>query len=204
MALIFSKLCDILITVLKYTEFNMMKTKEKNLQVKFSREQIDEAVKRVGAEITRDYADKKPVIIGVLKGSFMFMADLIREIDLPCQVDFMAAKSYGSSTVSSGFVRIIKDIDIVIEGKDVIIIEDILDTANTIHSVCEVLRARSPASLKVGVFLNKKTERKLRFDADYVCFDIDDEFVVGYGLDYAEKYRNLPYLAVLKEQKEKE
>ena len=180
----------------------MTKTDKKILYSQFSKEQIAKEVKRVGAEITRDYAGKRPLIVCILKGAFMFAADLIREIDLSCKVDFMVVKSYGSGTVSSGFVQIVKDIDMSIEGKDVIIVEDILDTANTLHSVCGELLARNPNSLKVCVFLNKKTSRKLPFDADYECFEIQDEFVVGYGLDYAEKYRNLPYLAVLKETDE--
>ncbi|MCL2070925.1 MAG: hypoxanthine phosphoribosyltransferase [Oscillospiraceae bacterium] len=176
-----------------------MVTKEKLLYNQHSKAQIAEAVKRVGAEITNDYAGKNPLIIGILKGSFIFMADLVREIDLSCQVDFMVVKSYGGGTVSSGYVRIVKDIDTVIEDRDVIIVEDILDTANTLQNVCDVLLSRKPRSLKVCVFLNKRKNRKIQFDADYECFEIEDEFVVGYGLDYAEKYRNLPYLAVLKE-----
>jgi len=179
----------------------MVEAKERIL---YSETQIAEAVKRVGAEITRDYTgrleeteDKIPLIIGILKGSFIFMADLVREIDLPCKMDFMVAKSYGQGTVSSGYVRIVKDIDTDIKDRDVIVVEDILDTANTLSSVCEILRARKPKSLKVCVFLDKKIDRKLQFEADYKCFDIENEFVVGYGLDYAEKYRNLPYLGVL-------
>ena len=170
-------------------------------RILFDKKTIAEAVKRVAAEISHDYAGKAPLFIGVLKGSFVFMADLVREIDpnVPCQMEFMAAKSYGNSTVSSGVVRITKDIDVDIAGRDVIIVEDILDTANTIGSVCEVLRERNPASLKICVFLDKKIDRKIPIEADYVCFDIENEFVVGYGLDYAEKYRNLPYLAVLKQ-----
>lgn len=176
-----------------------MKTIDKVLYSQYSKEKIAEAVKRVGAEITRDYTGKSPLIIGILKGSFIFMADLIREIDLLCQVDFMVVKSYGGGTVSSGLVRIVKDVDMDIKDRDVIIVEDILDTAATLQSVCDVLRARKPRSLKICVFLNKKTRRKILLDADYECFEIENEFVVGYGLDYAEKYRNLPYLAVLRD-----
>jgi len=167
-------------------------------KILFDKTAIAKAVKRVGAEISHDYTGKTPLFVGILKGSFMFMADLVREVDLPCQMEFMAAKSYGDSAVSSGVVRITKDIDADIEGRDVIIVEDILDTANTLGSVCEVLRQRNPASLKICVFLDKKVDRKIPVEADYVCFDIENEFVVGYGLDYAEKYRNLPYLGTLK------
>jgi hypoxanthine phosphoribosyltransferase len=166
-------------------------------KILYSQAEIAEAVNRVASEISRDYAGKTPLFIGVLKGSFVFMADLVRAVDLPCRVDFMVVKSYGQGTVSSGYVRIVKDIDEVIEGRDVIVVEDILETANTLQSVCEVLRARNPASLRVCVFLDKKINRKVQIEADYVCFDVKDEFVVGYGLDYAEKYRNLPYLGVL-------
>ncbi|MCL1903903.1 MAG: hypoxanthine phosphoribosyltransferase [Oscillospiraceae bacterium] len=179
----------------------IVKNTDKVLFNQYSKEKISEAVKRVGAEITRDYAGKKPLIIGVLKGSFIFMADLVREIDLSCQIDFMVVKSYGGGTVSSGYVNIVKDVDMDIRDRDVIIVEDILDTAGTLQSVCDALSSRNPRSLKVCVFLNKRNKRKIQFDADYECFEIEDEFVVGYGLDYAEKYRNLPYLAVLNDIK---
>ncbi|MDR0196761.1 MAG: hypoxanthine phosphoribosyltransferase [Oscillospiraceae bacterium] len=160
---------------------------------------ISAAVKRVGAQISADYAAraKPPVIIGVLKGSFVFLADLIRTLTVPCEIDFLTAKSYGQNSHSSGVVQIVKDIDADITGRDVIITEDILESANTLRSVCEILRSRSPASLKVCVFLDKNVKREAPFEADYKCFDIGDEFVVGYGLDYAEKYRYLPYLAAI-------
>jgi len=169
-------------------------------RILYTPEQIAEAIKRVGAEITRDYQGKKPLFIGVLKGSFVFLSDLIRAVDLPCRIDFLSAKSYGESTVSSGFVRIIKDIDEVVEGRDVIVVEDILDTANTLSSICEILLARKPASLKICTFLEKDIARKITLVPDYYCFRVENEFVVGYGLDYAEKYRNLPYLGVIKKQ----
>ncbi|MCL2633657.1 MAG: hypoxanthine phosphoribosyltransferase [Oscillospiraceae bacterium] len=158
---------------------------------------IASAVKRVGAIISEEYRDKNPLLIGVLKGSFIFMADLVRVLDIPCEMEFMVAKSYGQRTQSSGVVEILKDINTDINGRDVIIIEDILDTANTLFSITEVLKARNPASIKICVFLDKNIERKVPVTADYKCFDIENEFVVGYGLDYAEKYRNLPYLGVL-------
>ena len=167
------------------------------MKILYDQSAIMAEVKRVGAEITRDYAGKQPLVIGILKGSFVFMADLLRRTDLPCQVEFMQAKSYGSDTVSSGVVRIVKDVDQDIEGRDVLVVEDILDTGNTLNSVCEILRSRKPASLKVCVFLDKKISRKTPLEADYACFEVGEEFVVGYGLDYAEKYRNLPYVGVL-------
>jgi len=172
-------------------------------KILYTKEEIAAQVKRVGQEITRDYAEivettgRKPLMIGILKGSFMFMADLVREIDLACKVEFMSAKSYGQSTVSAGFVQVTKDISTVIEGRDIIIVEDILDTGNTLHELCGLLQARNPSSLKVCVFLDKKVDRKIPFQPDYACFEIENEFVVGYGLDYAERYRNLPDLRVL-------
>jgi len=184
---------------------SMLGIKDNIDQILYSKEEIAQAVKRVGEEITRDYAEtvtstgRKPLMIGILKGSFMFMADLVREIDLACKVEFMAAKSYGQGTVSSGFVQIVKDVETMIEGRDVIVVEDILDTGNTLNELCALLRARRPNSLKVCVFLDKRGTRKIPFEADYVCFEIENEFVVGYGLDYAERYRNLPDLRILKQ-----
>jgi hypoxanthine phosphoribosyltransferase len=175
-------------------------------KILYTKEEIAKEVKRVGEEITRDYEEtveatgRKPLLIGILKGSFMFMADLVREIDIACKVEFMSAKSYGQGTASSGFVQIVKDVDSTIEGRDVIIVEDILDTGNTLNELCGLLRSRKPASLKVCVFLDKPSGRKVPFKADYTCFEIENEFVVGYGLDYAERYRNLPELRVLKNQ----
>ena len=176
----------------------MTRTKEK-LTTLYSAEEIAAQVARVAAEITVDYkdAERRPLFVGVLKGAFVFMADLVRQVELPCRLDFMMAQSYGLGTVSSGYVRIVKDIETVIENRDVILVEDILDTANTLSHLCEILCARKPKSLKVCVFLDKKANRKIPFEADYSCFEIDDGFVVGYGLDYAEKYRNLPYLGVI-------
>jgi len=174
-------------------------------KILFSKEEIAREVKRVGEEITRDYTPivettgRKPLMIGILKGSFMFMADLVREINLACKVEFMSAKSYGQSTVSAGFVQITKDVGTVIEGRDIIVVEDILDTGNTLHELLAHLQAQKPASLKVCVFLDKKVDRKIPFEPDYRCFEIENEFVVGYGLDYAERYRNLPELRVLQQ-----
>ncbi|MCL1832372.1 MAG: hypoxanthine phosphoribosyltransferase [Oscillospiraceae bacterium] len=179
---------------------NTANKQKREIEVLYSQSQIAEAVKRLGEEITRDYEGLEPLFVGVLKGSFVFMADLIRAVDLPSRVDFITAKSYGENTVSSGFVRIVNDVEEVIEGRHVIVVEDILETGNTLSSVCEVLRSRNPASLKVCAFLDKEFNRKIQFYADYHCFTLEeDSFVIGYGLDYAERYRNLPYLGVLKD-----
>ena len=167
----------------------------------FSEEQIAEAVKALGKRITADHAGKSPVIIGILKGSFIFMSDLVRNIDLDCELDFMIAKSYGNAAVSSGKVRVLKDIDTDIAGRDVIIVEDILDTARTLAAVKEILMERNPASIQICTLLDKVTTKKVSdLRADYKCFDVGDEFVVGYGLDYAERYRNLKYIGVLKRE----
>ncbi len=165
-----------------------------------SEEELKSAVKRVGAQITEDYAGKAPLLVGILKGSVVFMADLMREIELNCDIDFMVAKSYGNAAVSSGNVRILKDLDTDITNRDIIIIEDILDSARTLYSVRNYLMQKNPASIKICTLLDKKVERAFDLKADYKCFDIENEFVVGYGLDYAEKYRTLPYVGVLKRE----
>lgn len=159
---------------------------------------IQEKVQGMGKEIARDYAGKNLFIIGVLKGSSIFMADLARAIDIPLAFDFMAVSSYGNSTSSSGVVRINKDLETSIEGKDVLIVEDIIDSGLTLSYLVENLKSRNPASLKIATLLNKPERRKANVQVDYCGFDIPDKFVVGYGLDYAEKYRNLPYIGVLK------
>lgn len=167
----------------------------------FSEEQIAGAVKALGKRITADHAGNSPVIIGILKGSFIFMSDLVRNIALDCELDFMIAKSYGNAAVSSGKVRVLKDIDTDIAGRDVIIVEDILDTARTLAAVKEILLERNPASIQICTLLDKVTTKKVSdLRADYKCFDVGDEFVVGYGLDYAERYRNLKYIGVLKRE----
>lgn len=169
-------------------------------EILFSEEQIKAAVKEIGKKITEDYKDKKPLLVGILKGSVVFMADLMRAIDLDCQIDFMVAQSYGNSTVSSGVVQIKKDLETDIEGRDVILIEDILDTARTLHAVIHTLSARKPASIKICTLLDKKIERSVNIKSDYKCFDIENQFVVGYGLDYAQSYRCLPYIGILKKE----
>ena len=165
-----------------------------------SEEDIKAAVKKIGTQITTDYAGKTPLLVGILKGSVVFMADLMREIGLNCDIDFMVAKSYGNAAVSSGNVKIIKDLDTDITNCDIIIIEDILDSARTLYSVRNYLLQKNPASVKICTLLDKQVERAFDLKADYKCFDIENEFVVGYGLDYAEKYRCLPYVGVLKRE----
>jgi hypoxanthine phosphoribosyltransferase len=157
-------------------------------------------IMEMGEQISRDYEGKELVLVGVLKGSVMFMADLMKEITIPCSMDFMAVSSYGNSTETSGVVRILKDLDFLIEGKDVLVVEDIIDSGITLKYLIEYLKARKPASLEVACLLNKPERRKVEIYSKYLGFDVPDEFLVGYGLDFAEKYRNLPYIGVLKEE----
>lgn len=157
-------------------------------------------VKRLGAEITADYLGKDVLLIGILKGSVIFMADLMREIDVPCNIDFMAVSSYGNGTESSGRVKINKDLDNDIQGKDIIIIEDILDSGKTLYYIRDILSARKPASIKICTLFDKPERREADIKADYVGSLVPNEFIVGYGLDYSEYYRNLPFIGVLKEE----
>ena len=162
-------------------------------------EQIRSRVRELGHEISRDYADGGSVLlVGVLRGAVLFVADLMRELTIPCEIDFMAVSSYGSSTKSSGVVRIMKDLDENIEGRHVLVVEDILDTGLTLKYLLKNLASRKPASLEVVTLLSKAGKQRVPIDCKYTGFDIPDEFVVGYGLDYAERYRNLRYLGVLK------
>ena len=163
-----------------------------------SEEQIAARVRELGAQITRDYEGKTPVFIGVLKGCFMFMADIVRACDVTCKIDFMAVSSYGDGTVSTGAVKIVKDLSENIEGKDVIIVEDILDSGNTLNYLIKYLNNRKPASIRVVTLMDKPERRTAPVTADYVGFTIPDAFAVGYGLDYSQRYRNLPYIGVLK------
>ena len=157
-------------------------------------------ISQIGKEISKDYEGRELVLIGVLKGSVMFMADLMKEIEIPCSMDFMAVSSYGSSTKSSGVVRILKDLDFQIEGKEVLIVEDIIDTGVTLKYLVEYLKARKPNSLEICSLLNKQDRRKVDINAKYLGFEVPDFFLVGYGLDYDEKYRNLPFIGILKEE----
>lgn len=167
-------------------------------RVLFSEEELSRRVAELGAEITRDYAGKEPLVVGILRGSFVFMADLARQLNLPCKLDFMAVSSYGAGTTSSGQVKIIKDLSENVEGRDLLVIEDILDSGNTLSYLLQILQARHPASVRLCTLLDKPSRRTKEVELHYCGFSIPDYFVVGYGLDYAERYRNLPYIGVLK------
>jgi len=160
---------------------------------------LQHRVRELGAQITRDYAGKEPLLVCVLKGAVFFLSDLMRAIELPCEVDFMAVASYGSATQSSGVVRILKDLDAVIAGRDVIIVEDIVDSGLTLQYLLRNLKARDPATLAVCALLTKPERLKVDLSPRYVGFEIPNRFAVGYGLDHAERYRNLPYVAALQE-----
>jgi hypoxanthine phosphoribosyltransferase len=165
-------------------------------------EDLQRRVEELSAEISRDYEGRDLVMIGVLKGAVLFLGDLMRNLTVPCEIDFMAVSSYGSSTDSSGVVRILKDLDASIEGRDVLIVEDIIDSGLTLQYLLRNLRARSPRSLEVCALLTKPERRRVELPIRYVGFEIPDRYVVGYGLDYAQKYRNLEYVAVLNEDRQ--
>ncbi len=168
-------------------------------RVLVSEEELSGIVKKLGAQITEDYRDKNLVLVSVLKGSVVFMADLMREIKIPCTIDFMSVSSYGSGTKTSGVVKIIKDLDTdVVEGADLLIVEDILDSGVTLEYLIKILSARNPKSIRICTLLDKPERRKADVKADYAGTQIPDAFVVGYGLDFNEKYRNLPYIGALK------
>ena len=165
--------------------------------VLFSEEAIRRRVAELGREISRDYAGKVPILVNILKGGFIFLADLVRAMDVPCEMDFMVVSSYEDRTESSGIVRILSDLGLNIEGRHVLVVEDIVDTGLTLEYLRELLLARNPASLRVVTLLDKHERRRVHVPIDYVGFRIPDEFVVGYGLDYAQQFRNLPYITVL-------
>lgn len=167
-------------------------------RVLVSEAELEAKVQELADKISADYADKNPVFIGILKGSFVFMADLMRKINIYCDIDFMAVSSYGNKSTSSGAVKINKDLGQDIEGRHVVIIEDILDSGRTLSYLKKYLMNRDPASISICTLLDKPARREADIKADYFGFDIPDEFVVGYGLDYAEHYRNLPFIGVLK------
>ncbi len=167
-------------------------------QVLFSGERIAAIVKEMGARISADYSGKNLLLVSVLKGSIVFMSDLMRAITIPCSIDFMAVSSYGTGTKTSGVVKIIKDLDINLKGYDVLIVEDILDSGLTLSYIRELLLGRSPKSIRLCTLFDKPDRRTVNIQADYVGSVVPDEFIVGYGLDYAEKYRNLPYVGILK------
>ena len=165
--------------------------------VLISEEALAAKVAEMGARISKDYEGQKLIILGVLKGSVVFMTDLLRQITIPVEMDFMAVSSYGSGTKTSGVVKILKDLDRLIQGYHVLIVEDILDSGMTLSYLTELLRDRNPASIRIATLLDKPERRKVEIKPDYVGFTIPDEFVVGYGLDYAELYRSLPYVGIL-------
>ena len=176
-----------------------MSTMQNDIEsVLYSQEQLQTRVRELGEAISRDFAGKEPLFVGVLKGSFIFMADLMRYVDLKCSVDFMAVSSYGNKSVTTGAVKINKDLSEDIEGRHVIIVEDILDSGVTLSYLSKYLMNRNPASMKIVTLLDKPSRRKAEVFASYKGFEVEDNFVVGYGLDYAEKYRNLPYIGILK------
>ena len=167
-------------------------------EVLFSEEKIASIVRNMGRQISEDYVGKNLFMVSVLKGSLVFMADLMRAVTIPCSIDFLSVSSYGNGTASSGEVRILKDLDCSLEGKDVLIVEDILDSGMTLSFLLKTLSARNPASIRLCTFLDKPERRRVDIRPDYVGAEVPDKFIVGYGLDYAEKYRNLPYIGVLK------
>jgi len=168
------------------------------LEVLYDEEQIRTKVKELGEKLSEDFGGRNPLVICVLKGAFIFMADLVKEITVPLEIDFMAVSSYGQSTKSSGVVKIIKDLDVSVEGRDVLIVEDIIDSGLTLSYLIDVLERRNAKSVTVVTLFDKPGRRTVDLEADYKGFTLPDEFVVGYGLDYAEKYRNLPYIGILK------
>ena len=172
--------------------------KEDILKVLLSEDDIAARVAEIGAQISRDYAGKRLVMVSVLKGSVVFMADLMRAVTVPAEIDFMCVSSYGSGVKTSGVVKIIKDLDNDLAGMDLLLVKDILDSGMTLEYIKKLLLGRNPNSIKICTLLDKPERRKADVAADYKGFEVPDEFVVGYGLDYAEKYRNLPYIGVLK------
>lgn len=167
-------------------------------EIYFTEEQIRARVAALGAQITADYRGKNPLLIGILKGSYIFLADLSRNIDMPCGIDFMLVSSYGNSAESSGEITIKKDVGQSVEGRDVLLVEDIQDSGITLHRLRALLEERGAHSIRICALLSKPARRKVETPIEYLGFEIEDKFVVGYGLDYAESYRNLPYIGILK------
>lgn len=167
-------------------------------KVLYSKEEIENKVASLGQQLSKDYEGKKPLVICILKGAILFMSDIVRKMDIPLEMDFMDISSYGGGTISTGEVRILKDLDTSVKGRDVLVVEDIVDTGRTLKALSELLLQREAKSIKICTLLNKPDRRVEGIDVDYVGFKVPDEFVVGYGMDYAGKYRNLPYVGVLK------
>jgi hypoxanthine phosphoribosyltransferase len=168
-------------------------------EILVQRDELEHRVRELADAVSRDYADRDLLLVGVLKGAVFFLSDLMRHLEVDCEVDFMAVSSYGSATDSSGVVRILKDLDISIEGRHVLIVEDIVDSGLTLSYLLRTLRARNPASLEVCALLTKPERRKVELPIRYVGFEIPNRFAIGYGLDHAERFRNLPFVAVLEE-----
>jgi hypoxanthine phosphoribosyltransferase len=166
-------------------------------EILIEQDELQRRIAELGDELSRDYAGRDLLLIGVLKGAVFFMADLMRRLTIPCEVDFMAISSYGAATDSSGVVRILKDLDINIEGRHVLVVEDIIDSGLTLSYLMRMLESREPASLEICALLTKPERREIEVDVRYTGFEIPNRFVIGYGLDFAERYRNLPYVAVL-------
>ena len=174
---------------------------EKDIKkVMISHDEIVDAAKKLGAQLTKDYQDKNPILVGVLKGSVPFMAELVKHIDTHVELDFMVVSSYHGGTSSSGVINIKKDVDQDVSGRHVLFIEDIIDTGQTLKNLRDMFKDRNVASVKIATLLDKPEGRVVEIEADYTCFTIPNEFVVGYGLDYNENYRNIPYVGVLKEE----
>ncbi len=169
-------------------------------EILVQRDELEHRVRELAEEISRDYEGKDLLLVGVLKGAVFFLSDLMRHLDVNCEVDFMAVSSYGASTDSSGVVRILKDLDAPIQGREVLIVEDIVDSGLTLSYLFRMLRARGPASLEVCALLTKPERREIEMPIRYVGFEIPNRFAIGYGLDFAERYRNLPYVAVLEDE----
>ena len=174
---------------------------EQNIQkILYSEEEIIAKTKELGAQLTKDYQDRNPLLVGVLKGSVPFMAELMKHIDTHVEIDFMVVSSYKGETTSSGEVKILKDVDTNVEGRDIIFVEDIIDTGRTLKYLRDMFKYRQAKSVKIVTLFDKPEGRVVEIDADYVCYNVPNEFIVGFGLDYAENYRNLPYVGVLKEE----
>lgn len=167
-------------------------------EVLFSEEVLTTKIKELAQQISEDYKGKNLLVVGILKGSVLFAAELIKNISIPCEIDFMAVSSYGNSTETSGVVRILKDLDQDIEGKHILIVEDIVDTGVTLSYLLKYLKARKASGIDIVALLNKQARRRVEIDVKYVGFEVPDAFIVGYGIDYAEKYRNLPCIGILK------
>ncbi len=168
-----------------------------DIRILITEEEVQEKIQKTAARISAEYQGKTVHMVGVLKGSIFFACELAKRITVPVTMDFMSVTSYGDDTKSSGVVRIVKDLDEPLEGKDVLLVEDIIDSGRTLHYLMDILKGRKPASLRLAALLDKPERRVKHVDADYVCFEIPDEFVVGFGLDYAQKYRNLPFIGVV-------